>query len=265
MQRRWAAICLAFFLVTAAGAYGVSAVAEEPTIDVEGDAYQSGGTFTTNGTTYTVSVDGGSGSLTSNQTVSNEGTFENGSTVEYQDGNYNVTIESAQNPTTFELTEQFDVEAILANDSAVDNTTYTTDDDTEFVRYRDGDTQPLDEYLPDPQRETFAEGGTIQHGGQSKTVDNVTSSAATLTWETEEEQSISLAEGGTFTIGDTQYVATFPSNDTVVVSNDVEGYQSQADNQEYFQQRLSGLNFVVLFSLASAFLLAVVAFLPRRG
>lgn len=265
MQRRWAAICLAFFLVTAAGAYGVGVVAEEPELELEGDTYQQNDTFATNGTTYTVTISGGSGALVYNETVSNEETFANNSAIPYANGSYNVSIEAAADPSSFALVEEFAVESILANDSAVENQTYTAGDGTQFVRYANGTTQPVDEYLPDPNRETFSEGDTIQQAGNAKNVANVTNESVVVTWESEEEQSLALAPGENVTVDDTQYVATFPSSDTVKLSEDVAGYQAYADNVQYFQQRLSGLYYVTIFSLGAAFLLAALAFLPRRG
>ena len=265
MQRRWAAICLAFFLVTAAGAYGVQAIAQEPELEMEGETYQDNDTFERNGTTYTVQVDGGTGSLVYNETINEEDSWENNSAVEYEGGEYNVTIEPAENPTRFGLTEMFDVESILQNDSEVDNKTYTAEDGTEFVRYRDGSTEPLEEYLPDPNQVVFSEGETVEHANESKTVDNVTTESVALTWETEEEQSETLAHGENVTIDNRTYVATFPDEQTVVLSEDVRSYQEQVGHQEYFQQRLSGLNYVILFSMFSAFLIAALAFLPRRG
>lgn len=265
MQRRWAAICLAFFLVTAAGAYGVQALAEGPEIDMEGETYQNNDTFETNGTTYTVEVDGGTGSLVYNETVSNEDSWDNNSAVEFEDASYNVTIEPAEDPDQFGLTEEFDVESILQNDSEVANQTYSTDDGTEFVRYRDGSTEPLDEYLPEPNQLTYSENDTVEHDNESKTAENVTSESVALTWETEEEQSETLAQGENVTVDNQTYVATFPDDQTVMLSEDVASYQEQAGHQEYFQQRLSGLNYVIIFSLFSAFLIAALAFLPRRG
>ena len=249
----------------AAGAYGVSAVAEEPELQMEGDTYQNNDTFDAGGATYTVAVEGGSGELTHNETVEKEESLSAGSEVEYDGGTYNLTVEDAEDPSQFALTEVFDVEAILQNDSQVENQTYQGEDGTEFVRYRDGSTEPLEEYLPQPNQETFAEGGTIQHAGESKTVDNVTAESVTLTWETEEQQSATLAQGENVTVDNTTYVATFPDDSTVMLSEDVAEYQRQAGNQEYFQQRLSGLNYVVIFSLFTSFLLAALAFLPRRG
>jgi uncharacterized Zn-binding protein involved in type VI secretion len=261
MQRRWAAICLAFFLVTAAGGYAVMAVAEEPTIDVEGESYQANDTFEANGTTYAFTGD----SFEYNETQRQETTWDNGSTVQYDDGQYAVFIENTSDPAEFQLRQQFGVESMLQNDTNVDNQTYEADDGTLFFRYRNGTTQPVGEYLPDPDVQTFSEGDTLEHEGQTKTVDNVTADAATLVWEEEVTQSIEASQGEVVEIGGQQYVPHYPEEGTVVLSEDVEGYQQQVENQEFFQQRLSGLMYVILFSLGSAFLLAAMAFMPRRG
>jgi hypothetical protein len=265
MQRRWAAIYLAFFLVMAGSAYSVMAVAEEPAMDIEGDTYQQGDTLEANGTTYTVGeVGGGEASLGYNTTVEQETTFANNSVVEYGDGQYNVTIQPGENSTSFTLTEEFDVEAILQNDSRVDNQTYQRADGTQFVRYENGTTQPLDEYLPEPNQEQFSVGDSIEHGGTTKTVQSVSSSEAVLTWEETTAESIGLEQGAIVTVGGTEYVATFPDNSTVMLSTDIEGYEQVIENREYFQQRTSGLMYVVLFSLGAGFLLAAMAFMPRR-
>lgn len=265
MQRRWAAIYLAFFLVMAASAYSVMAVAEEPAMDIEGDTYQAGDTFEVDGTTYTVAeIADGEGTVEYNTTQTQQTTFANNSVVTYRGGEYNVTIESGEEPDSFTLTEEFDVEAILRNDSQVDNQTYEREDGSEFVRYKNGTTQPLEEYLPEPNQERFAVGDTIEHENTTKTVDSVSSSEAVLTWETTTTSSISFEEGGVVEIGGTEYVATFPDNETVLLSTDVEGYNQVVEDQEYFQERISGVRYVMIFSLAAAFILAATAFMPRR-
>ncbi|QLD85729.1 hypothetical protein HWV23_08320 [Natronomonas halophila] len=265
MQRRWAAIYLAFFLVMAGSAYSVMAVAEEPAMDIEGDTYQQGDTLEANGTTYTVAELGeGEASLAYNTTVEQETTFANNSVVEYGGDQYNVTVESGEEPNSFTLTQEFDVGAILQNDSRVDNQTYQREDGTEFVRYENGTTQPLDEYLPDPDQEQFSVGDSIEHGGTTKTVQSVSSSEAVLTWEETTAESIGLEEGGVVTVGGTEYVATFPDNSTVLLSTDVEGYEQVSEDREYFQERTSGLMYVVIFSVGAGFLLAAMALMPRR-
>jgi hypothetical protein len=92
----------------------------------------------------------------------------------------------------------------------------------------------------------------------------VSSGEAVLTWEETATESIGLEEGDVVEIGGTEYVATFPDDSTVLLSTDVEGYEQVTDNREYFDQRISGLNYVMIFSLAAGFLLAATAFMPRR-
>ena len=264
MQRRWAAVCIAFFLVMAGSAYSVMALAEQPTADVEGDTYENGSSFQQGGTTYDVSVGNGSGQLTYNETVEMEETFANNTAIDYRNGSYNVSIEAGNESDSFALAAELDVAGILGNDSAVENSTFTRDDGTEVVVYRNGTTRPLEEYL-DRDRVEFSEGNTIEHDDETKTIANVTSGEVVLTWETVEEQSIGLEEGGTFTLDGTEHVATFPDNSTVVISEDVEGYDTYENNVDYYQERTSGLLYVIIFSLGSSFLLAALAFLPHRG
>lgn len=266
MQRRWAAICIAFFLVTAAGAYNMMAVAEEPAIDVQGQTYEAGDTIQRGGTTYLVNhTEDGAWQLEYTQTVVKQTTFANNTVVTYRDGSYNVSIASAKDPRSFTLVQEFDVPALLKKDPEVDNQTYTADDGTEFVRYRNGTTQPVDEYLPAPERATFAEGDTIEHSNVTKTVDNVTASQAVLVFEKQPTKTIGLEAGETFTLGDTQYVTLSAGDGQVTLSTDVKGYNQALDRQERFHERLSGLLFVIVYSLGAGFLLVALAFLPHRG
>lgn len=266
MQRRWAAISLAFFLVMAAGAYSVMAVADEPGIDVEGETFWQEESVELGGTEYTfATIDDGEATIEYEETVESETVFENGSTVAYADGEYAVVIESGDEPTSFDLVETFDVEALLADDPDVENETIIREDEREYVVYHDGSTEALDEYLPEPDRQTFAEGSTLEHENVTKTVDSVTPDAVTLHFDEVVAQTMTVDEGDVVTLAGTDYVSTFVDENTVMLSPDVEGYETAVDNQEYFDMRLSGLMYVVLFSLGAAFILTAAAFLPRRG
>lgn len=245
-----------------ASAYSVMAVAEEPTVDIEGEQFQNGSTFQANGTTFTVNVQ--ESQLQTPTTVEQETTFQNNTEVTYRNETYNVSIAPGNDTSSFTLVEAFDVEAVLAEDPDVQNSTFTRDDGTEVVVYNNGTQQPLVEYL-DPQRESFAEGDTIQHDNTTKTVDNVTSARARLTWTEASTRTVALEEGGTFTLGEETYVAHFPDNDTVVISADEQQYDTYENNVEYFNERMSGLLYVMIFSGGSVFLLAALAFLPHRG
>lgn len=268
MQRRWAAIYIAFFLVMAVSALSVMAVADEPTVSVEGDAYEDGDTFEVDGVTYQVAMEeGGSATLTYEEVTQQSESWDNESVVEYRNDTYGVIIPPEDDPDTFELVQQFDVEAILAADPAVENETITREDDREYVVYReDGRTEPLVDYLPEPDRQSFSEGDTLEHDGETKTVGEITDSDVTVEWEGPEEQEIKLSEGREETIGeDRQIVAHFPGDETVVLSENVEEYNRQSANQDYFGDRMKGLTFVVVISLVSVVLVAGLAFLPHRG
>jgi len=267
MQRRAAAALFAFFLVMGASAYSVMAFAEAPAPDLEGDAHQNGSTFQQGGTTYTVTVEGGAGELAYTRSVDEEVEWANKTGIEYRNGTYNVSIESGNDSESFTLVEELDVTAILENDSAVENSTFTRDDGTETVVFRNGTTQPLAEYV-DRDRRTFTEGDTLEHDNETKTAANVTSERVLVTWETDANQTVALEEGETFTLGDTEYVATFPDNDTVVLasgSNAVEEYEKYEQRVAYYGERTSGLLYVIIFSGGAGFLLAALAFLPHRG
>ncbi len=241
-------------------------IADEPGIDIAGETVQAGDTFDIDGVTYNVSeLEGGSGTIEYQEVVEQEETWENESTIEWRNGEYQVIIESGDDPTSVTIEEVFDVEAILANDSQVDNQTYERDDGTEFVRYTNGTTQPLEAYLPDSDPVTAGEGDRIEHDNSTKTIANISAEAVTLGWEEEVTQSVNIDEGDTFELGDQEYVATFPDAETAVISTDIDGYDESVENQTYFEERLSGLLYVIVFSLGSAFLIAAMAFLPHRG
>jgi len=248
----------------AGSAYSVMALAEAPTPDIEGDTYGDGETFQQGGTTYAVSVGEGSGEITYDETVENEETFANDSVIDYDNASYNVSIEAGNDSDSFTLVQEFDVGAVLEEDPEVENSTFTRDDGTEVVVYRNGTTRPLEEYL-DRDRVEFTEGDTIEHDDETKTIANVTSEEVLVTWESVEERSVGLSEGGTFTLEGTEYVATFPDNSTVVLSENVDEYRTYEENVAYHQERTTGLLYVIIFSASSSFLLAALAFLPRRG
>lgn len=250
----------------AASAYSVMAVAEEPTMDIEGDTFDEGDTTEIGGVTYTFGeVSDGEGSVEFNGTTAGESTFANNSLVEYRGGEYNVSIEGGEEPESFTLTQEFDVEATLAADPDVENSTFTRDDGTEAIVYRNGTTRPLSEYLPEPDRETFATGDSLEHDNVTKTVDSVSSSEVVLTWEEESSQSVSFGEGDVVELGDSEYVVTFVDNDTVMLSTDRTGYEEVQNARQEFQQRMTGLLYVVVLSLGFGIILAALAFLPRRG
>lgn len=369
MQRRVAAIYLVFFVVMGASAYSVIATAQQPAIDVEGEALAQGDSITVDGTEYTVTSlgeqeaggggghGGGGGGTTlvgtlsttndsavfsatlsngtalsptnstwqgkqgeytatlddgdtvtfngSQQTVNvstgnfslvnqagnTTASFSVGDTFRYQRNvttvtgiengssatltwgdNYEVVVPNASDPDEFRAVQRFNVSQRLRNDPDVENQTYQGDDGR-FVRYRNGTTQPLDEYLPEPAERTFAEGDTLTYRAaedlsapaNETTVANVTSEEVRLEWTGSRTETTELTEGANVTLGGQQYVVHFRDANTVLLSPDVAGYQDQVQTQEYYHERMNGLWGVSILSGFGALLVVGLAYLPTRG
>lgn len=147
------------------------------------------------------------------------------------------------------------------------NETYTSEGER-YVQYRANDSlRALEEYLPDPRTESFAEGDTYPYQNNSTTVDAVTNTTVTLDWTATRNNTVSLSEGGNVTLGEgsgTTYVAHFPDSDTLVLSQDFAGYQASLDAQSYYGERINGLWGVTLLSSMAAALLIALAYLPSR-
>jgi hypothetical protein len=367
MQRRVAAIYFAFFLVMAASAYSVIAVAEEPGIELAGEELSEGDTVTVDGQTYAVaSIEeqeeegdghGGGGGTTlvgslsrtndsfvysaelangsalsptnaswSGQAATSSATIQDGDTVAFNgsqrtanvsDGsfallddagnetasfevgdrldyrgnattvteigassatvvrgeNYEVVIENASDPGEFRAVQSFNVSQRLRDDADVENSTFTSEDGTEFVRYRNGSTQPLDEYLPTPDERTFAEGDTLTFRAaedlsvpaNETTVVDVSGDRVLLEWTGSKTTTTELTEGANATLGGQVHVAHFPSSDRVVLSTDTGAYQDQIERQDYYKERMNGLwGISILSGLAGVFVIGL-AYLPTRG
>lgn len=285
MQRRVAAIYFAFFVIVGAGAYSVMAVADAPEISVEGETYQTNDTITAGGQQYTFSAvsatveegDGGHGggggaSVTREATLSwtNESarytaSLANNSTMSYQDGTYRVLVPNETDPSQFTLREQLNVTAILVADEDVYNEVVTVNG-TRYVTYRENDTNVrLDTYLPEPDSEQFSEGGTLPYQNQSATIQDVTQSSVELAWTAPRENEMTFGEGANVTLGDSTYVATFPSNQTVILSPQVEEYYNTLRAQDYFHERMDGLWGIVIISGLAALLVISLAYMPFRG
>jgi hypothetical protein len=276
MQRRAAAIYFVLFLAIAAGSFGYITVvdAQRPEVDVQGQELTSDDTLRIGDRVYIASVSEGSGELAwTNQSAQASASLEHNSTATYQNQSWTVVIENRTDVSEFDLHEQLNVSAILANDPAVENETATFQGD-EYVVYPANETSDrelvlLDEYLPAPETRTFAVGDEYEYvaeedGQVNATVTNVTTSAAELTWTSPQENTISLSEGGNVTLDGTQYVAHFPDNSTVILSENVQGYLEDTRRQDYFTERKNGLWGVFIVSFGAAIVLLGAAYLPVK-
>lgn len=268
MQRRAATVYAVLFLVIAAGAYSLIGVAQQPDIDLEGETLAENEMMTVNGMEYTVSsVGGGEGTLTRvNESQRYTETLENNSTVELDNTTYRVLIPNESDPGEFTLREEF---------SLSENVSTVTQNETTYVVVDEGENKtfvPVDEYkrqqFGEPATQEYAEGDTLQYEGNETTVSNVTKDAATLAWTAPGTIAVSIAEGETFSLGPDgnteEFVAHFPGDGQVVLSQDSSEYERQVNEIDEFNERIAGLWGVTILSVLVVFLLFGLAFLPNK-
>jgi hypothetical protein len=288
MQRRAAAVYLVLFVALAGGAYAYIEVgASEPEVSLDGPTYTEGDTFSVGDRTYTVTtveaeVEEGShgapdtvtrvGELTwFNESAIATAELENDSTVAFNDGEYTVAIANESNITSFDLVESRNISAILADDPAVEGTA-TGDDGQEYVRFTNGSTQLLSEYLDPADTVTLSTGDTFPYQQENETIDTtvaaVSSSAVTLQWDNPQNETIDLEEGGNITLNGEQHFAHFPDDSSVKVlasGQYYSSYQSELADISAFDDRVVGLWGIVILSLLSSIILIAAAYLPNKG
>jgi hypothetical protein len=180
-------------------------------------------------------------------------------------GNASGGNASRANVTTFTLREVLNVNALLRDDPSVADVTLTGANGTQYVRYRNGSTAPLDTYLPPVSTRNVSVGEEFPYKGNLTAVSRVNSSAATLAWQGTLTNTQEFEEGQNVTLGNTTYVAHFRTNSTVVLSQNVAAYQEEQQQVTDFHNRILGLWGVVIISLFAAILIAGLAYLPVRG
>lgn len=264
MQRRAVVISVAFFLVISAGSYALIETTHEPAITVDeanvDHRLQQGESISVDGKTFTFTKVGG-GSATAEHTNDSyryTETLEAGQQVTYEGDEYNVTIPNESDPSQFTLRE---VQTVDKPTVTVNGSVYVV------VEENGGDNRtlvPRDEYLPEPETHTFAEGDTFGYQNNSTTVASVDAESVTLTWVGSRTTSVSFAEGQNATLNGKTYLATFPNDKVVILTDDFGAYQQEVKNQHYFKERTDGLWGVSIISALAAVLLVMLGFLPSR-
>jgi len=185
---------------------------------------------------------------------------------------YRVVTGTASND-SFDFRQSFNVSGILAADPAVEDETVTRADGREYVVSTDGSTQPLSEYLPEPEVRTFSEGDTLAYnveddgiGYEEVTVEDVSADGVVLSWREPVEHEVSAAEGNNVTLGPDErtFVAHFPDNGTLQLSSNLGAYQAELDVQATYTDRVNGLWGVSILSSLATVLLIGLAYLPSR-
>jgi len=287
MQRRAAAIYAVFFIVLGAASYSVIATATAPTIEFP-DAehrYAENDSFSVGEQQYTVDSltaeraggggghGGGGGGITHTATFAwvNESarytqTWDNNSTVTFQDEEYRVLVPNVSDPSEFTLQEELNETAILQSDPAADNETVKRGGERYVVVQQDDTTTlvPADEYFPDPATTQFSEGQTVDYEGNESTIETVTQESVTLAWTGEKRNTVEVGNEANVTLSGQRYLAFFPNNDTVVLTQNYENYNAQLRSIDEHHERTSGLWGLTILSGLTATLLFGLAYMPSR-
>jgi hypothetical protein len=286
MQRRAAAIYVAFFLVVGTASYSLIATAQAPTIGFENPDHEleQGDTFSIDGQQYSAtevvteveeeSSDHGGTSVTvtrsatfawTNQSALYTETWDNGSTVTYESDEWDVVIPNESDPSSVTLRESIDRAGILANDTDADNETVTRDGQEFVIVTENGSSTlvPAGEYFPTPDEQQLTESQTLDYNGNQTRV-SVASDAVTLSWNAPRQNSVQVSNHGNVTLSGQTYLAHFSSNTSVVLTQDFESFRAQNDDIDQFTEQKNGLWGVTILSGLSVVFLIGLAFLPSR-
>jgi len=287
MQRRAAAIYVAFFIVLGAASYSVIATATAPTIGFENPDHRlsEGDQFSVDNRQYTVSAisaetsGGGGGHGGGGATVTRSGqlswtndsarytqTWEHNASVTYQGETYQVMVEQADDPSSFRLVEEVNRTAILQEDQAVNDETVTLNGTEYVVRESNGSRTltPASEYFPTPNSTQYQEGQTVQYEGNATTVADVAGEGATLAWNAPRTNTVEVGNEANVTLSGQQYFAYFPDNSTLVLESDYDVYQEQTEEIDTYHEHVNGLWGVSIVSFATAIMLLGMAYMPSR-
>ncbi|AZH24218.1 hypothetical protein [Haloplanus aerogenes] len=286
MQRRAAAIYVAFFIVLGAASYSVIATATAPTVGFENPDHRlsEGDQFSVENRQYTVSaisaeVSSGGGGHGGGATVTRSGqltwtndsarytqTWDHNSTVTYQDETYRVMVGEGDDPSSFRLVEEINRTAILQDDPAVNDETVTLNGTEYVVRESNGSRTltPASEYFPTPASTQYQEGESLQFQGNTTTVADVTTDGATLAWTAPKTNTVDVGNEANVTVNGQQYFAYFPDNSTLVLESDYGVYQEQTEEIDTYHDHVNGLWGVSIVSFATAIMLLGMAYMPSR-
>jgi hypothetical protein len=256
-------------MVIGAGGYAFMQVGmSAPEVELDGPTYTEDETLTVNGVEFTVTAaEPESGEVTFfNEEAVGTATLENGSTTQYDGGPY--TVQTMNESNEFTLVEEQNVSAIIADDP--DATGVVTDDnDQRFVRFQNGTTTPLAEYLPPADTATFAVGDEFDYAEENvtTTVDAVTTSEVALVWDDPGNESIGFDEGENVTLAGQTYMGHIPANGSVQIlpAEEYYGqYQSELSDIDYYQERQNGVWGIIIVSFLAAIVLISAAYLPNK-
>ncbi len=280
MQRRAAALYIAFFLLVGAVAFSLIATASEPQLVFQDPDHElsEGGSFTVGDREYVVTAieadesdEEGTESFSATLEYTNDSarfteTWDNGSTVTFDGTEWTVNVTPGENVSRFELVETINRTAILRNDSRVENETVLVEGTEYVVRQDDGNRTliPAERYFPDPETREFREGETVQYLGNETTISAVENDGVTLTWTGPRAQSVDVINEANLTLNGRTYFAYLPNEETLVLTTEFDTYQRHQAEASAFQRHKNGLWGVTIVSGIASVLLVGLAYLPSR-
>lgn len=191
------------------------------------------------------------------------GDGEDGGNESEDAGNESSEDEGDAGPTSFTLREDFDEDEhetveredgiyVVVEENGTERLVHIDEyDEIESRTYETGD--DVEFYYNDSESQVEA------------TVAEITAETVTVEWRGETTTEYELRQGQTVTLEDQELVAYFPNTEEVHLSSDVESFEQQEQDAEAFQERLTGLWWVITMSVITVILLAALAFMPVRG
>ena len=268
MQVRAAVGLAAFFLVIALGAVALSMTAAAPSVSVDQPDHSLMATdeFSVGDRIYTVDAvdDDGATLEWVNPAAERSETWENGSTIEYQNASFSVLTDANASPPTVTITEQQEIP---------DGYTVMEINESEYVVEEDdpGEPVPIDEFLleyhGEPEEHVFELDDTLDYQGAVATVAEISADAAELTWTVEEVESVGVDHGESVILGPDDAEETFYGHiegNRLQLTSDTDGYEAQLAAVDRHGERLSSLWGIGIISVAAAGTLLALAFLPVR-
>ncbi|MFW5920022.1 MAG: hypothetical protein ACOCSF_07530 [Halanaeroarchaeum sp.] len=274
MQRRAAAAYVAFFLVIAAGSYGVIAATAAPDVTVRpGEAehtLQDGTSFTVGDRNYTVA------SITAAEQADRTATLEwvnesermtetwaHNATVTLENRTYRVLIPNASSPDAFQLRPEPDD---WANPSWRDDRQFV-DVDIDGDGFVENDV-PIGRFIEANEslsNRSVEAAGTLQYDGHETRVATLTNESAELEWTADVTHTVELSHARNATLEDRTFLAYFPDNSTVYLdSAETTAYFDRAQDDDAYHRRTNGLWAVSVLSGLAIVLLVGLAYMPRR-
>lgn len=299
MQRRAIAAYTGIFILLTASCIGLLATTAQPSASMENPEYtlQKNQTLSVQGTQYTVTdvsaTTNENGDLVRSATAqwtqpnaTYSATLANNSTLSYQNSTYRVLVPNTSNPSKATLRE---VQNLSNNTQTLtqNNETFVVINGSDGNRTLIPEEQYLRQQYGPPNTTQLSVGTSLRYENNSTTVGNITSEGVDLNWTAKRVNTVAFGEttpikttlikgglptkvsypagGSTVSLNNQTYVVSYPNNNTVALSQNVEQYKSEVEEATHKAERLAGIWAILILSGLAGFLLLMLGYLPNKG